>query len=275
LQPVSLQTLAYFFGGGAAGEERADEVFDVGEDLVEGEAGGIDDDGVGRGTKRGVGTIAIALVALADLLKDDRMVGVGRGQGAIPGAGILLVGAGVLFVTGVVGGRLRAGVLLVAALAARFRGGIEKNFDIGVGEDDGADVAAFHNYTAAAAEVALEIDHPGANVGVDADARGSLGDVGVADALGDVGAVEKDAAAGAVGLEGDVGVAGETLKGAGVVEVLIGHDGFEGEGAVHSAGFEVEKTEVLREMTGDGALAGAGGAVDGDDGAAVHSGFSS
>jgi hypothetical protein len=32
---------------------------------------------------------------------------------------------------------------------------------------------------------------------------------------------------------------------------------------------------MLREMTGYRALAGAGGAVDGDDGAAVHSGFSS
>src|SRR5580658_8396931 len=199
------------------------------------------------------------------------MLGVGRGGSA----GILLVRSRVLLVAGVVGRRLRAGVLLVAALAARFRRGIEKNLDVGVGEDDGADVAAFHDHAAAAAEVALEIDHPGANVGVNADARGSLGNVGVANALGDVGSIEKDATAGAVGLECDVGVAGEKLEGAGVVEILVGHDGFKGESAVHGASFEVEETEVLREMTGYRALARAGGAIDGDDGAAIHSGFSS
>ena len=86
--------------------------------------------------------------------------------------------------------------------------------------------------------------------GVNADPRGSLGDVGVANAFGDVGSIEKDAAAGAIGFESNIGIAGETLQGTGVVEILIGHDGLEGKGAVHGAGFEVKETEVLREMTG-------------------------
>ena len=111
--------------------------------------------------------------------------------------------------------------------------------------------------------------------GVNADPRGSLGDVGVANAFGDVGSIEKDAVAGAIGFESNIGIAGETLQGTGVVEILVGHDGLEGKGAVHGAGFEVEQAEVLREMAGDGALAGAGGAVDGDDRAASHSGCSS
>ena len=71
------------------GEEGTDEVFDAGEDLVEGEGGGVDDDGVGGGVERGVGSIAVALVALAELLKNSGVVG--SGCGAVSGAGILLV----------------------------------------------------------------------------------------------------------------------------------------------------------------------------------------
>jgi len=44
--PVGRLLRGFFFG-----EERADEVLDLGEDLVEGEGGGVDDDGVGRGAE--------------------------------------------------------------------------------------------------------------------------------------------------------------------------------------------------------------------------------
>ena len=185
-------------------------------------------------------------------------------------------GAGILFVAGVgLAVVLHAGVLLVAALAAGLRRSIEEDFYIGVGKNDRPDVAAFHDHAAAAAEIALEFDHPRANVGMNADARGSLGNVGIADAFGDVGAVEKDTIAVTVGFEADIGVTGETLERECIVEVVVGEDRFQGEGAIHGAGFEIEKAEVLGEMPGDGALAGASGAVNGDDGAACHSGFSS
>ena len=71
--------LAGFFGGVAVGEERADEVFDAGEDLVEGEDGGVDDDGVRGGVERGVGAIAVTLVALAEFLKDSGAIVAGGG----------------------------------------------------------------------------------------------------------------------------------------------------------------------------------------------------
>ena len=252
------------------GEEGTDEVFDASEDLVEGEAGGVDDDGVGSGLQRRVGAIAVALIALTEFLKNGSMAGAGLGS-----EGIVVARAGILLVAGVRQAVLHAGVLFVTALAARFGRSIEKNFNVGVGKDDGADIAAFHHNAAWAAEVTLEVDHPGANVGMDADSGGTLGDVGVANALSDVGAVEIDAIAGAVGHESDVGVIGEEFEGLGVIEVVIGLDGLEREGAVHRSGFEIEQAEVLSEMARYRALAGAGGAVDGDDGAADHSGFSS
>ena len=168
-----------------------------------------------------------------------------------------------------------AGILLVAAQAAGFGRGIEKNLYVGVGEDDGADVAAFHDDTAFTAEVALEVDEPGANGGVNADTGGSLGDVGVANAFGDVFAVEEDAVACAIRAEDDFGIVREAFEGRGVVEVVIAQDGLEREGAIHGAGFKIEQAEMLREMAGDGALAGSSRAVDGDDGTACHSELSS
>jgi hypothetical protein len=41
--------LADFFGGAAAGEEGADEVFDTGENFLEGEVGGVDDHRIAGG----------------------------------------------------------------------------------------------------------------------------------------------------------------------------------------------------------------------------------
>ena len=80
-------------------------------------------------------------------------------------------------------------------------------------------------------------------------------------------AVEQDAVAFELRLEGDAGAAGEVEQGRFFVEGVVVLDGFEGEGAVHGSGFEVEEAEAAGEVGGEGALAGAGGAVDGDDGA--------
>ena len=99
---------------------------------------------------------------------------------------------------------------------------------------------------------------------MDGDAGGGLGDVGVADAAGDVEAVEVNAVAFALGLEGDFGVRGQGEEGGFFVEVEVALDGFEGEGAVHGPGFEVEEAEFSGEVGGEGALACSGRAVDGD-----------
>lgn len=81
--------LTGFFGWGAAVEEGTDEIFDAGEDLVESEGCGVDDDRVGGGAQRGVGSIAITLVALAEFLRDSGVIG--TGGGTFSGSGILLV----------------------------------------------------------------------------------------------------------------------------------------------------------------------------------------
>lgn len=83
--------LTSFFGWGAVGEERADKIFDAGEDLVQSEGGGVDDDRIGGGVERGVGSIAVALVALAELLKNCGVGVIGAGWGTVSGTGVLLV----------------------------------------------------------------------------------------------------------------------------------------------------------------------------------------
>ncbi len=102
---------------------------------------------------------------------------------------------------------------------------------------------------------------------MDGDLRGPGGDVFVADAAGDVGAVEENDVAFELGLELDAGAGGELEEGLFFVEAEVVFDGFKGEGAVHGAGFEVQEAGGAGEMGGEGALAGTGGAVDGDNGA--------
>ena len=42
----------------------ADDLFGLGQDLVEGHGGGVEDDGVGGGPEGGFGAVAVAVVAL-------------------------------------------------------------------------------------------------------------------------------------------------------------------------------------------------------------------
>ena len=55
------------------------------------------------------------------------------------------------------------------------------------------------------------------------------------------------------------------LPGRAVVEREAGAQRLKGEGAIHGAGFKVEQAKMAGQMAGDGALARAGGPVDGDD----------
>ncbi len=221
-----------------------DDLFGAGEDLIEGEDGGVDEGSVRGGAEGGVGAIAIALIALLEIAEDG-------------GLGLR------------VGGRGGDGcdrVLLETPVAANFGSGVEEDFDLGIGKDLGADVAAFHDDASGHSESALLGDHPGAEPGVDGDAGGGGGDVGLADAAADVHFVEQDAVAIAIGFEGDGGVVGEIEERGRFVEVEIVLDGLEGEGAVHGSGLEVQEAEATREVGGEGRFTGAGRAIDGDDG---------
>ncbi len=173
---------------------------------------------------------------------------------------------GVLFRLRAGGTRAGSG-LAEAAVAANLGGCVEEDFDLGVGKDGGADVAAFHDDSTGFAEGALLLNHPCTEAGMDGDLGGGGGDVGLADAAGDVNGVEQDAIAFELGLERDAGAGGEVHERSFLVEGVVVLDGLEGEGAVHGSGFEVEEAEAACEMSGEGAFAGAGGAVDGDDGA--------
>jgi len=234
------------------GDVGANDVFGQGEDLLEGEGGGVDEGSVGGGAERGVGAIAVASVAILELAEDGLLglkVGGSDGDGG-------------------------DGVLLKAAVSADFRSGVKEDFDFRVGEDFGADVAAFHDDTAGLAEGSLLRDHPCAEMRVNGYAGGCGGDIGLADAAADVHLVEQDAVAVAIGLEGNSGLVGEGEERSFVVEVEIVLDGFEGERTVHGTGFEIEETEAPGEVGGEGGLTGTGRTIDSDDGPIASGGRS-
>lgn len=214
----------------------SNEGLNAGEHLVEGELGGVKNDGIGSGTQRGFNPVAVSLVAFAEFFAEG---------------------------FGCDGGSWR---LEVASLAAGLGGCVEEELDFGVGKDDGADVAAFHDDAALTAHGALQVNHPGSDGGMDADAGGSLGDGGLAQRGGNIDAVEEDAVAAGGWLELDGGGAGERLEVPGVVGVDAGVECLAGEGAVHGAGLKIEEAEVCGKMAGDGAFAGSGGSVNRDDG---------
>src|SRR5208282_729093 len=97
----------------------------------------------------------------------------------------------------------RVADLLVAALAAHFGRGVQKDFDFGVREDDGADVTAFHDHTTTRADLLLQANHPDSHRWEDADARCSFSDQRVANEPGNVLAIEQDKILFITGLEAD------------------------------------------------------------------------
>jgi hypothetical protein len=125
----------------------ADDLFGASEDFVEGEGGGIEEDGVGGRAKGGFGSVAVAGIAVAEFLED---VLLGERLGGIGWESVVERWCG--------GGP----VLVETTAAANFGGGVEEDFDFGVGEDGGTDVAAFHDDAAGLTEGALLGDHPDA-----------------------------------------------------------------------------------------------------------------
>ena len=94
----------------------------------------------------------------------------------------------------------------VAAARALLGRGVEIDLEVGVGQDDGADIAAGHHDRVLAGEVALLAHERLADAGDPRDERDVLLDLGGAQAIGDVDAVDGDAGrlVGAGRREGDV-----------------------------------------------------------------------
>src|SRR6201999_1651173 len=108
-----------------------DDVFGGFDGLREREVGGVEHDRVWSGLERRVSAISIALIARVEFAND-----VGGLHGAL------------------------GTELIEAAHAADFRSSVEKDLGVGMREDNGADVAAFHDYAACRAHLLLQANHP-------------------------------------------------------------------------------------------------------------------
>jgi hypothetical protein len=124
----------------------ADDLFGAGQHLVERHGGGVEDDGVWGGLERGFGAVAVAVVALFQFA-DDGLFGekLLLGCERVGGLAVGVLKGGVLAGIGIAGRDRSGSCLTVAAVAADLGGSVEKDFNFRVGEDGGADVAAFHD----------------------------------------------------------------------------------------------------------------------------------
>ena len=146
----------------------------------------------------------------------------------------------------------------VATLGADLGGGLHEQFGVGIGGDDGADVAAVeHCATGLAGEALLALEQRGADERMRRDDRGELADR----ILAQRGIVEQafvEVAGGdSVGLDRRVQL--HPLHG-------------QRDRAVKQAGVEMRQAVMAGERLGDRALAARGGSVDGDDHALSHCG---
>jgi len=108
--------------------------------------------------------------------------------------------------------------LAIASVTADLGCGVKKDLHLGIGEDGGTDVAAFHDHTAGNTKGTLLADHPGAEVVVDGDLRGGGGNVLFANAMGNVNSVEQNTVAFELRLEGNRGVGSQIEQGRLLVE---------------------------------------------------------
>ena len=154
-------------------------------------------------------------------------------------------------------------VLHAAAMRAGMGVGREEHLDLGVGEDDGADVAALGHHVGAAGELALELDHGGAH-GRNARhrAHGSI-DARRADLARHVAPRDQHAlTAVGGGNEGKLDRLGDGGQGDLVGEGDIALKGEQGDAAIHRACVEVDEPPALRNSLGNRRLARSSRAVD-------------
>jgi hypothetical protein len=152
--------------------------------------------------------------------------------------------------------------LLKPALAADFRGCIEKNLYICAGKNHGADITAFHHHSALSPKLLLQPHHPGADGWKNADARGGIGDLRGANKSGYVFAIQQDAILVAAGFEANLRVFGKRFERAAVIQGSLRTQRLQGKGAIHCAGLKVEQAKMTGQMARDRAFPRASWPID-------------
>ncbi len=221
------------------GDERADLV----DDLVQGQVRRVEHDGVlglreRRGGATGVLGITFAQRGLRLAHVDD--------------------------------GLAEVGVLRGPASGPHGRVGGDEELEVGIGQDDGRDVAALDDDAGAGCRgglhlVALDLHEPLAHRGNGAHGAHGTGDLVTADGSGDVDLADVDGRGRRVGAAGDDHVGGSGGDRVRVVDVDPGIEHGPRHGPVHRPRVEVAHAEALGRTAADAGLAGAGGAVDRDD----------
>ena len=141
------------------------------------------------------------------------------------------------------------------------RSGVEEDLHVGIGKDDGADVAPLHHHAARPAHRPLPLDQRGADARQPGHRGGRMVDLGRPNVARHVRAVGEHATL--HGLDGHLG--GERCHGGLIVEREAPADGAPPDDAVHDARIDVAIAERGGDAPGHGSLADAGRPVDGDD----------
>lgn len=151
------------------------------------------------------------------------------------------------------------GKLLMPAPGPHFGRGVEEDLHPGVGEDDGADIAALHDEIVGFGESLLLGDHFAADARDGGNAGGGIGDGLIANGLGDVFAVQQDLSG---LLQLDVGGQGKLLQAMPVIQAGANAQCPQSDGPVHGACVDVQVTQAAGDTASDGAFARTGRAVN-------------
>ena len=143
----------------------------------------------------------------------------------------------------------------------------EEELEVGVGQDDRADVAAGHDDAARRREVALALQEGGPHAPDRRDRRDRGVDGRTADIVGVVDAVDQDAATSRpVGVRGELDLVDERTQTLGVVEAGTPRaSGQPGDRAVQQPRVAEAVAELERRGRADAALARRAGPIEGDD----------
>ena len=160
--------------------------------------------------------------------------------------------------------------LVVTALGTHVGAGGHKYLEFGIGKDRGADVAPVHHHAAVGTEGVQMLVHPAAHERNRRNRTHVRGDFHRTDFLFDVATTaEKLGSAIVRPLEMQVVTCLQLFPEAILVDALGTDQTFlhckQGHSPVHCPGIEVQKTETLRNELCEGALAGRGPSVHGND----------